>query len=90
MPDPVHDHAQPGGISHTKGFHTYDGHVKSGDHKDDKDVSEKKARDGYQEIGQESGGAVVETAPEDGRPNPDREGEGPCDNRAHNKEGKAV
>ena len=90
MPDPVHDHAQPGGFSHAKGLHADDGHVKLRDHEDDKDVGEKEARDRYQEIGQERGGAIEDAAPENSRPDPDREGEGPCDNRADDEEGEAV
>jgi len=64
--------------------------VKTGHHKDDEDVGEKETRNGDQEIREKCGAAIIEPAPENGRTNPDWEGEGPGQDRAHDEEGKAV
>ena len=90
MPDPVHKDTKQGRITHAKGFHADDGDVEPGHHENNQDIGKEKAWYGDEQVGQKSRRAVIDTAPSNGGPNPDREGERPGDDGAHDEKGEAV
>jgi hypothetical protein len=61
-----------------------------GDHEYDQYIGEKETRDGYQEIGQKCGAAIIYSASENGGTDPNRKRECPGQDGSHDKKGKAV
>jgi hypothetical protein len=90
VPDPVHEHARQRGMLKPEGAHADDRYPKTGDDKNDQNVGEKEAWNGDEEIGDESGRAVIESSSENGGPDPDRKREGPGDDGSQEEEPEAV
>ncbi len=90
MPYPVHHKVRPGSIPESKGLHAYHRHMKAVDHKNDKYVSEKKPRDGNQQIRNEGCAPIVEPSPKNGCTNPHWKRQSPGNNGAHDEKGQTV
>ena len=90
MPYPVHHQGEQSPRCKAEGFHTDNGHMEAGHHKNDEHIGEEEPWNGYEEIGQKGSAPVIETpAPYSGM-NSHGKGERPGDERSQYKQGKAV
>jgi hypothetical protein len=90
MPDPVHDHSNPGRIPQAEGLHAYDGDFEAIHYNNDENVSKKETGDRNEEVRKKSRRPVVNPSSMNGRTDPDGEGKSPCENGPDNEKGKTV
>jgi hypothetical protein len=90
MPDPVHDHSNPGGISQAEGLHAYNWDLEAVHYKDDENVRKKESGNRDEEVRKKSRGAVVNPSSVNGCTNPDGKRKCPGKNSADNEKRETV